>query len=102
MEDESKKPDKKPDKMPEMTPEQKAKIDSVGLTVGKLNKMTTPFLFNQLQMIEDGEIHIHLIVNEFDVSTIDFHSRLARDLTVRTVMKVEEPSEKEPEGAKES
>ena len=81
---------KKPDKMPEMTPEQKAKIDSVGLTVGKLNKMTTPFLFNQLQMIEDGEIHIHLTVKKWDIARIELNSHLARNLT------------KEPEGAKES
>ena len=87
MEDENKKPEFK---MPEMTPEQKAKLDSVGLTVGKLNKMMTPFLFNQLQMIEDGEIHIRLIVKKWDIARIEMNSHLARNLT------------KEPEGAKES
>ena len=86
MEDEN----KMPDKMPEMTPEQRAKLDSVGLTVGKLNKMMTPFLFNQLQMIEDGEIHIHLTVKKWDIARIEMNSHLARNLT------------KEPEGAKES
>jgi len=87
MEDENKKPEFK---MPEMTPEQRAKLDSVGLTVGKLNKMTTPFLFNQLQMIEDGEIHIHLTVKKWDIARIELSSHLARDLA------------KEPEGAEES
>ena len=83
--------DKKPEfKMPEMTPEQKAKFDNVGLTVSKFNKMVSPFLFNQLQMIEDGEIHIHLTVKEWDVVRIELNSHLARDLT------------KEPAGAKES
>ena len=92
--------------LPGMTPEQKEKekqkSEKIAVTVGKLNKMLSPFIFNQLHMIESGDIHIHLIVNEFDVSTIELHSRLARDLTVRTVRKVEERSEKEPEGAKES
>ena len=87
MEDENKKPEFK---MPEMTPEQRAKLDSVGLTVGKLNKMMTPFLFNQLQMIEDGEIHIHLTVKKWDIARIELNSHLARNLV------------KEPEGAEES
>jgi len=85
------KEDKKPEfKMPEMTPEQKAKFDNVGATVTKFNKMVPPFLFNQLQMIEDGDIHIHLTVKEWDVVRIELNSHLARDLT------------KEPAGAKES
>jgi len=50
----------------------------------------SPFLFNQLQMIEDGEIHIHLKVKEWDVVRIELNSHLARDLT------------KEPAGAEES
>jgi hypothetical protein len=87
MEDENKKPEFK---MPEMTPEQKAKLDSVGLTVGKLNKMMTPFLFNQLQMIEDGEIHIHLTVKKWDIARIELNSHLARNLV------------REPEGDEES
>ncbi len=72
----------------ELTPEQKAKINAVSITVAKFNKMVPPFLFNQLQMIEEGEIHIHLTVRGGDIERMELSSHLARDL-----------SKKEPEGA---
>ena len=88
MENKEEKPEAK---LPEMTPKQKAKFDNVGATVTKFNQMIPPFLFNQLQMIEDGDIHIHLTVKEWDIVRIELQSNLARDLA----------PVKEPEGAEE-
>lgn len=62
----------------ELTPEQKATMETVKGSISKFNQMVSFYLFNQLQMIEAGEIHIHLVVKDRKIDTVDLHSQLSR------------------------
>lgn len=72
--------DEKP-KVSEMTEEQKAAMEMVKNSVSKFNQAVSFYLFNQLQMIEEGEIHIHLVVKDRQIGKLELSSHLARDLT---------------------
>jgi len=76
-----------------LTPEQQAKIDAISITVAKFNKMVPPFLFNQLQMIDEGEIRMVLVIKDKDIEKMLLTTSLARDFTRIPV--------KEPGDAKE-
>ena len=67
-------------KIPELTPEQKAVMEDGKKSVSEFNHMTFFYLFNQLQLIENGEINLHLIVKGHRISTVNFNSSFARDI----------------------
>ena len=67
-------------KMPEMTDEQKAVMEMVKVSVSKFQQVVSFYLFNQLQMIEEGEIHIHLVVKDRKIDNIELNSHLSRKL----------------------
>ena len=73
--------DKTEPKIPEMTPEQKAVMEKVKQNISKFSRMIPFYLFNQLQMIEDGEIRIFLTITDHQIGNIEFHSSFARDVT---------------------
>ncbi len=73
--------DQEKPKIPEMTDEQKAVMEMVKVSVSKFNHMVSFYLFNQLQMIEDGDINIHLAVKDRKIDNVEFHSSFARDMT---------------------
>ena len=73
--------DQEKPKIPEMTPEQKAVMEKVKQNISKFSRMIPFYLFNQLHLIEDGEVHIHLKVKNHQIGNIEFHSSFARDVT---------------------
>jgi len=72
--------DEEKPKMPELTPEQKAAMETVKNSVSKFNQVVSFYLFNQLQMINDGEIHISLTVKNRQIDNIELHSRMSRKM----------------------
>jgi len=66
--------------IPEMTPEQKAAMETVKNSVSKFNQVVSFYLFNQFQMIDDGEIHIHLTIKNRQIDDIELHSRMSRKM----------------------
>jgi len=73
--------DQETPKMPEMTEGQKQAMETVKNSVSGFNKVVSFYLFNQLQMINDGEIHIHLTVKNRQIDDIELHSRMLRKMT---------------------
>jgi len=67
-------------KVPELTPEQKEAMETVKNSVSKFNQVVSFYLFNQLQMIDDGEVHIHLTVKKRQIDDIELHSRMSRKM----------------------
>ena len=65
--------DQEKPKMPEMMPEQKAVMETVKQSVSKFQHMVSFYLFNQLQIIEDGEVNIHLTVKNRQIDKIELH-----------------------------
>ena len=72
--------DEEKPKMPEMTPEQKEAMETVKNSVSKFNQMVSFYLFNQLQMIEDGSIGIYLTVKNRQIDNIELNSQMSRKI----------------------
>ena len=68
-------------KPPEMTAEQKAVMEAVKQSVSKFQHMMSFYLFNQLQIIENGEIRILLTIKNRQIDNIELHSFFSRDLS---------------------
>lgn len=72
--------DEEKPKVPELTPEQKEAMKTVKQSVSKFNQVVSFYLFNQLQMIDDGEVHIHLTVKKRQIDNIELSSRMSRNI----------------------